>query len=387
MDDRHPGGGQGSAPDRTPTEDRRCLVVADDPDLLDALLRLAAAADMEALRAADAADARRAWSRAPAVLLDRAGADRCLRAGFGRRAGVVIAVGDEPAGEDWRVAVALGADRVVELPRGEASLSGFLADAREHAAGAGRAGRVLAVVGGCGGAGASVLAAATAVVAARDGIGSLLVDCDPLGGGLDLLAGIEESGGLRWPDIGVGDGRVRAAALHAALPQVPAARTRMSVLACARSAHGPDPTAVTAVLDAGRRAGDLVVCDVPRYPTDAALAAVAAADLTVLVVPGALRACAAAGRVADVLAEHARVVELVVRGPSPGGITPAEVAGSLGLPLLHAMRPERDLAGAVERGRVPGSGRGPLASAAAVLRDRLRGTAAAGVTGMAGVTP
>ena len=44
---------------------------------------------------------------------------------------------------------------------------------------------------------------------------------------------------------------------------------------------------------------------------------------------------------------------------------------ALGLPLLHAMRAERDLAGAMERGRVPGSGRGPLATAARAVRDRL----------------
>lgn len=351
--------------------DRRCLIVAEDPDLLDALLRLAAAAEVEVRRAADAADARRAWAGAPMVLLDRTGAGRCLRAGLGRRAGVVIAVSGEPVAQDWRTAVALGADRVVQLPRAEATLAGMLADVRERAVTGGRPGRVLAVVGGCGGAGASVLATATAAVATRDGAGALLVDCDPLGGGLDLLVGLEQADGLRWPELAVSDGRVQAASLHAALPRAGAGRTGPSVLSCARSPHGPDPAVVPVVLDAGRRAGDVVVCDVPRYPTDAALAAVTAADLTVLVVPTRLRACAAAGRVADVLAEHAAQVELVVRGPSPGGITPEEVAGSLGLPLLHAMRAERDLAGALERGRPPGAGRGPLAVAARAVLGRL----------------
>ncbi|MEQ3550985.1 septum site-determining protein Ssd [Pseudonocardia nematodicida] len=352
--------------------DRRCLIVADDPDVLDALLRLAAAADTEAQCAVDAADARRGWSRAAAVLLDRSGAQRCLRAGFPRRDAVIIAVPGEPVAEDWRAAVALGADRVVELPRGEAALTGMLADARERALAGGRAGRVLAVVGGCGGAGASVLATAVAVAAARDGAEALLVDCDPLGGGLDLLLGLERAEGLRWPELSVGDGRVQAASLHAALPRAVSGRTALSVLSCARSPHGPDPTAVAAVIDAGRRAGGTVVCDIPRFPTDAALAVLGAADLTVLAVPARLRACAAAGRVCDVLAEHARVVELVVRGPSPGGITPDQVAGSLGLPLLHAMRSERDLAGAMERGRTPGSGRGPLATAARAVHARLR---------------
>ncbi|MBN9759175.1 MULTISPECIES: septum site-determining protein Ssd [unclassified Pseudonocardia] len=355
--------------------DRRCLIVADDPELLDALLRLAAAADMDAQRAVDAADARRAWARAPVVLLDRSGARRCGEAGFPRRDGVVITVPGEPAAEDWRLAVAVGADRVVQLPQGEAGLAGILADARERAAGDGRAGRVLAVVGGCGGAGASVLATAVALTSARAEESALLVDCDPLGGGLDLMVGLEQEAGLRWPELSVGDGRVRAASLHAALPRAGSGRTALSVLSCARSPHGPEPAAVTAVLDAGRRAGGTVVCDLPRYPTDAALTALGRADLTVLVVPAGLRSCAAAARVADVLAEHARAVELVVRGPSPGGITPDEVVTSLGLPLLTTMRPERDLAGALERGRTPGSGRGPLTTAARAVHERLSGAA------------
>lgn len=351
--------------------DRRCLIVAEDPDLLDALLRLAAAADMDVQRAVDAADARRAWSRAPVVLLDRAGAARCRGSGFPRRDAVVLAVSGEPVAEDWRTAVALGADRVVQLPDGEGGLAAMLADAREGAVADGRPGRVVAVVGGCGGAGASVLATAVAVTAARAGAAALLVDCDPLGGGLDLLVGLEQQDGMRWPELAVGDGRVRAASLHAALPRAVSGRSELSVLSCARSPHGPEPAAVTAVLEAGRRAGGTVVCDVPRYPTDAALAAIGAADLTVLLVPSALRASAAAARVADVLAEHARAVGLVVRGPSPGGITPQQVAASLDLPLLHAMRPERDLAGALERGRTPGSGRGPLAAAARAVHLRL----------------
>ncbi|ANY06447.1 septum site-determining protein Ssd [Pseudonocardia sp. HH130630-07] len=353
--------------------DRRCLIVADDPDVLDALLRLAAAADMDALRAADAVDARRAWAGAAVVLLDRAGAVRCHDAGLPRRDGVVIAVAGEPAAADWRTAVVLGADRVVQLPQGEAGLAGLLDDARERAGATGRPGRVLAVVGGCGGAGASVLATAVAVTAARSG-DALLVDCDPLGGGLDLLVGIEQEQGLRWPDLAVGDGRIRAAALHAALPTAGARGAALSVLSCARAAHGPEPAAVTAVLDSGRRAGGTVVCDLPRYPTDAALAAIGAAELTVLVVPSTLRGSAAAARVAELLAEHARVVELVVRGPAPGGLTPDEIAGSLGLPLLAAMRSERDLTAALERGRTPGTGRGPLTGAAGVVCARLSAT-------------
>ncbi|MDQ4103700.1 MAG: septum formation initiator, partial [Actinomycetota bacterium] len=57
-------------------------------------------------------------------------------------------------------------------------------------------------------------------------------------------------------------------------------------------------------------------------------------------------------------------LQLVVRGPAPGGITPSDVSRALGLPLLAAMRPQPGLAGALDRGAVPGRSRGPLATAA-----------------------
>jgi hypothetical protein len=55
---------------------------------------------------------------------------------------------------------------------------------------------------------------------------------------------------------------------------------------------------------------------------------------------------------------------VVVRGPSPGGVDADQVASSLGLPLLTAMRPEPRLARALELGRVPGATAGPLQRAA-----------------------
>lgn len=347
--------------------DQRCLIMADEPELLDALLRLAAAAGVEVQRVADAADARRWWAGAPMVLLECDAARRCADAGLPRRDGVVLVARGRPPDRVWQAAVAVGAAEVVTLPDAEAWLVSALADSMDGSS-SGRPGAVVAVVGARGGAGASTLAAATAVAAVRRGAGALLVDCDPLGGGLDLLVGAEQEPGLRWPELSVADGRVRAGALHAALPR---ACGGLAVLSCARTPHGPGRTAVTAVLEAGRRGGDVVVCDLPRYPTEAALAALAGTDLVVLVLPSDLRSCAAGGRVAQVLAEHCGAVELVVRGPSPGGITAAEAARSVGLPLLAAMRPDGALDRGTERGRPPGSGRGPLTAAAGAVLDRL----------------
>jgi secretion/DNA translocation related CpaE-like protein len=355
--------------------ERRGLVMVSDPELLDAILRLAAAAGCELLRTVDAGEARRHWPDAPVVLLDAAAAAHCARAGLPRRGNVVVAVRGEPPGAVWRHAVEVGAEHVVALPDAEAWLVTALTEAAEGADGQGA---VLAVVGGRGGAGASVLAAAVAVTGAREGERVLLVDCDPLGGGLDLVLGAEDLDGLRWPGIGVAGGRVPAAALHAALP-APAVRGRgeLAVLSCDRSATGPSAAAVSSVVDAGRRSGEVVVCDLPRYPTDAALAALATADLAVLVVPADVRSCAAGARVAAVLVEHSRAVELVVRGPAPGGVGADEVARALGLPLLATLRPEPGLARGLERGTAPGRPGGPLAVASRTVLSALRAAAGA----------
>jgi hypothetical protein len=88
------------------------------------------------------------------------------------------------------------------------------------------------------------------------------------------------------------------------------------------------------------------------------------ADLAVLVVPAEVRACAAAATVAARVLRHGVALQLVVRGPAPGGITPSDVSRALNLPLLTAMRPQPGLAGALDRGAVPGQSRGPLATAA-----------------------
>ncbi len=364
-----------TAPAIAPPAVPRGLVMAFDDEVLDGLLRLAAAAGCELERVPDAASARRGWTAAPLVLLDVDAAARAARAGLPRRDGVVVVVPGTPPPEVWEVALRAGAAHVVSLPEAERWLVARLAEAAE--AGGAEPGRLLAVVGGRGGAGASVLAAAVAVAAVQEGGRALLVDCDPLGGGLDLALGAEHLPGLRWPGIDVGAGRITAAALHAALPAPPVAGGgELGLIACDRAGRGPSPAAVRAVLDAGRRAGETVVCDLPRYPTEAAVAVLVEADLVVVVVPADVRGAAAAEQVAAVVAEHARRVRLVVRGPAPGGVAAADVADALRLPLLAAMRPEPDLARALDRGGTPGRPRGPLADAARAVIAELAAAAA-----------
>jgi secretion/DNA translocation related CpaE-like protein len=341
----------------------RALALVSSPVLQEELLRLAAAAGCELELAADTTGARVPWVRAPVVILDARTAERCAAAGLPRRDGVVV-VSTEPGGDElWRAAVAVGAEHVVHLPDGEAFLVGALGERVERGD---EGGRVLAVLGGRGGAGASVLAAAVASAAAESGRRTLLVDLDPLGGGLDLVLGAEGTAGLRWSGIALTGGRVAASALHEALPS---AGGLLTVLSCGRDEVAPVPEAVAAVLDAGRRAGDLVVCDLPRTPGPAVHAALDRADATVLVVPAEVRACAAAARVVAALGERVPGLRVVVRGPAPGGLGAADVSRALGLPVLATTRPHPGLAAHLERGGLPR--RGPLPTVARIVLDAL----------------
>lgn len=329
--------------------------------LSDEVSRLAAAAGSDLHRVQDHGSLREQWSCAPLVLLDVATAKACAGVGLPRRDGVVIVCADGDP-QAWQCAVAVGAQHVTVLPDAEAWLVGVLAEALEAPA---EGGRVLAVVGGRGGAGASVFATAVAVAAADSGRHAMLVDCDALGGGLDLAAGAEKVDGSRWSGLTLTGDRVAASALHAALPAARlGGRSTFTVLSCDRDGPGPDAVAVRTICDAGRRAGDTVVCDVPRHPCEPGTAALETADLAVLVVPAEVRACAAAATVAARISRYGVALHLVVRGPAPGGITPSDVSRALHLPVLAAMRPQRGLSGALDRGAVPGRSRGPLANAA-----------------------
>ncbi|TQS43844.1 septum site-determining protein Ssd [Cryptosporangium phraense] len=343
-----------------PSPEARPLVCVRDPELADHLLRLAAAAGTDVEVPVDPAAARPLWTGSGLVVVGVDVADEYAAARLPYRIGVVLVADERVLGPDdpvvWRLAADLGAEHVAFLPTAEAWLIDRYTDAVSDRS---VDGRVVAVIGGRGGAGASVLATALAVTAASDGARTMLVDADPLGGGLDLLLGRERVAGLRWPDLAATSGRVSPPSLHEALPKVGELRVlswdRGDVLTI-------PPEAAGAALEAGKRGSDLLVVDLPRRLDDAAVLALQAADLTLLVVPAEVRACAAASRVARAVRPHCGRLACVVRGPAPAGLRSEELAAALELPLAGVLRAEPKLATALERGDVPaGNGRGPLA--------------------------
>jgi secretion/DNA translocation related CpaE-like protein len=346
---------------------RRPVALVGDEVVLDDLLRLAAAAGCELERSADVVALRRRWALASMIVLDPAGVTAASEAGLARRESVFVVCPAAPDPGVWQRAVQVGAEKVLVLPTAETWLTSAFADAVEQPAA--RSGRLITVLGGRGGAGASVLATAVALAALARGDRTLLVDCDPLGGGLDLVLAAEAESGLRWPQLTLSGGRVAASALREALPGRTSGPGRLTLLSCDRSGPGPAADAVAAVVESGRRAGDTVVCDLPRDLTPGACAALDRADLTVLVVPAEVRACAAARRVAEHARERGASPQVVVRGPAPGGLRPDDVADAVDLPLLTSMRSEQGLATMLERGQMRTRERGPLATAARAVLD------------------
>ena len=278
----------------------RPLLVSGDPDLIDDVLRLAAANGVEVHLATDAESARSHWVLAPLVLIGADAAVRLAAAQLPRRRDVVL-VAQSPTPDDWQRAVSLGAEHVVSLPDAERWLIDRLADSGE---GSSREGAVVAVVGAGGGAGASTFAAGLAMAAAARSLRVLLVDADPVGGGLDVLLGVEDAAGVRWADLADTRGRLSAASLEQALPHVGG----VTVLSAGREGSTAlAPESLAAVLDAGQRGFDLVVVDLPRQLDPAGETVLARADEALLVCVTRVRSTAAAARVAATLQSQVRL--------------------------------------------------------------------------------
>jgi secretion/DNA translocation related CpaE-like protein len=340
-------------------------VCCDDLGLMSDARRLCAMAGLE-VEVTGSHDARRWWSGAAAVLLDPPAAGQVAAQGLPRRPRVgLLTRADDPA--DWRIAVAIGAEQLAVLPDGER----LLLDGVLHLYDDTGAAPVVACLPASGGAGASTVAAGLALAAARQGAATLLVDADSVGGGLDLVFGLEHTEGVRWPDVG-SPGATPADSLPEGLL---IAAPKLTLLSWDR--RGADPAEAArrwpAVLPAARASAELVVVDLPR---SAALEATGAVDVVLVVARADVRSTVAATNVARGLRSQLRDVRMVVRGVGRGGLPARDVAAAAGLPLAAEVAEDRRLAAAADEGQVTRLLRRlPLDTLAAELRSSRRSAA------------
>lgn len=332
------------------------LVITGDVELLDHVLAASAAAGVEPRVIDDASAARSLWRAEAMVIVGRDRARQLAALALPRRAEVfLVGVAAERVELDqW--SAPLGA-AVIVLPESSAWLTTAISDVTGRAAGAGL---TVSIVGGCGGIGASTFAASLAVGAASRGIGAMLVDLDPLGGGIDLVMGVENRPGWRWGRLAAAQGHLADLSDH--LPRI----ADVSVLASDR-VPVPQPVlggdAVRSVLTSATRHHRLVVVDLPRQPSAASLEALRCSDQVVLLAGADVRGVTAGRQVAGWLADCATPMSTVVR-TTRGGIEPRLVAETIGVELLGVLGEDQALRRAGDSGEPPGrSPRGALAKA------------------------
>jgi secretion/DNA translocation related CpaE-like protein len=335
------------------------LVATADDRMLDDALRWCAAVGCTPEVAPELGSVRRSWRSAPVVVVGDDIAPALVRAQLPRRDHVLLLTRAREE-STFPLAIALGAVDVVTGDDEARALDALTLalDGRGEAC-------LVSVVGGVGGAGASTLAAALALAGADRGLRALLLDADPLGGGIELVLGTEAVDGLRWHDLGVADGPVAAESLADVLPR----RDGLATLSWGRD--GPDevPVALGGVLSAAVRGFDLVVADVPRHLEPAGVELVARSVLTVVIVPEEVRAVGSARRVLDRLRPHTSAVA-VVSAARPGGLGRHGVADGLGRPVIARLRHDRRVRSAIDHGHGPGGSR-PARGVAVTVLDML----------------
>jgi hypothetical protein len=228
---------------------------------------------------------------------------------------------------------------------------------------------VVGVVGASGGLGASTLAVALAVRGSlRSGL-CVVVDGDP-GGGLDVTAGVEHLPGLRWPDLGQSRGTVDGAALLADLPGQDSVR----VLAGSAASPQTQPASTATRRQVVAALADLcavTVLDLGRTPDLAS----ACTDFVLLTGTSARQLADATALLAAGVLDRARC-GVVLRPTGRDGISPEEVAGHLGLPLVGVLPDDARVRRDEQRARMPGTRvRGVVAATADRVLEDLAGRA------------
>jgi|LSQX01.2.fsa_nt_gb secretion/DNA translocation related CpaE-like protein len=241
---------------------------------------------------------------------------------------------------EW--SAALGA-AVIVLPDGVRWLAHALAGDRGRSAVS-----VLGLLGAAGGVGTSTLTGALAHLAAQRGLRVAVVDLDPRGGGIDVLLGLADRPGWRWPNLIDADGFLGD--LHGHLPRL----DDLAVLSHDRTELvAPTATAILAVLRSLERSHEVVLLDLGSRPGVAELGSLRAMDGALLVCPGDVRGVAGAAQQLRSVDPHVplAVIQSRIR---PGALGPDHISRALGLPVVATIPPDRGVAADAERGDPPG---------------------------------
>lgn len=332
------------------TTHQAILIAVEDPVLHPEAMHVAAATGRPVIETTNLMDISRHFHRASAVLID---ASMASQLSPGKRRDRVFLLDSDPGPSDWKTAMKIHAEQAMLLPAQAGELLSALGRDDKQLPVA--SGHVIGVAGVVGGTGASTFAAALAKRRAESAT-TVLIDADPSSGGIDLLLGIEDVPGARWPDVELRRGTVQAADVLKALPSTP---DEVVVLSTARS-NILDPFAlsesdVSAAIDcflSADRSVDVVV-DLPHARVHPDIAE--RLSHLVLVIPAEVRAVAAArARYMELQQLHVSIA-CVLRHRGWSGLDVAEVEEILGADITAEVGSIQRLAKSVEMHGLTGS--------------------------------
>ncbi|MCS5478307.1 septum formation initiator [Corynebacterium sp. YIM 101645] len=363
------------------------LVAVGDPVIHPEATHIAAATGHGVIDTIDPREITRLLPRAHALLADADTAGHV--ATLDRRPGIYFLAAD-PGPADWRAALTCHAENAYVLPAQAAELLTALGHARapqpgqethptagrtalaraRHAApAAGQAGGTLiAVCGAVGGAGTSTLAAALARTVARHHPVTL-IDADGHSGGLDLLLGLEDTPGARWPDLRLGEGTVAGTDLRAALPTTP---DGIAVLSAARSTLADPfrlrPEHMRPVLEALDGSPGITVVDLPAHgPVTETVTGTC--DRLALLIPAEVRAAAAAAGLVTDLARGRTATIGIARHRGWSGLTADDLSRITRCQIIGELGQLSRLPRTVELGGLPDRLPGPLGATTRLIAE------------------
>jgi hypothetical protein len=205
------------------------------------------------------------------------------------------------------------------------------------------------VVGAVGGVGASTLAVLLARRWAADGESVTLVDLDPVGGGIEVLLGIEAVEGIRWADLGGVRGTLESTDLDGLLPTW----CGVDVLSGDRRTGPVEGEALRAVWGALSGAGRVVVADLPGHAAiapDGGPGPLSGGRDVLLVTGQDVLGVAGGVRVRGSLGSR---VQLVLRRRARARVAPLEAAQLLDADLVGLLPGDRRLPEGADRGFGP----------------------------------
>lgn len=319
-----------------PENTQAILIAVTDPLLHPEAIHVAAATGRSYVDTVDPREFGRHLTKASAVLVD-AKTSHMVNHSLRRERVFFLCPDSTPV--DWRLALQAHAEQAFSLPAQAADLLTVLGREDRRTNDSQPKSRVIGLMGAVGGVGTSVFSAVLARRLAQCGPWSqhntalVLIDADRLSGGLNLLFGMEDSKGVRWPDLSFRKGKVDACDVLAALPTN---RENVRVLSTGRSKEDEFFTlraddVYEAIKCLSQSGVDLIV---DLHADEIAEKTVELLDYLFIIVPGEIRGVAAAAHLLSHYRQYQVPTSLVLRHRGWSGLEREEIEEILDQPVI-----------------------------------------------------